>query len=450
MPVRHLGNLAAALALALLLCPARSLAEEPDTLRLASLPSEPELLKLLWSRSPELVAARGRVEAARADALRTRPLPNPGLDLFINTIPLGAPNPPDLPNPILNTPNLSVGLSELIEIGKRAPRQQAARSALEAAAFDAADLLRRRSFDLLEVTGMIAGIEERVVALESLVADAARLSAIQKQRADKGDSAALDVDRSELEEEKLRSTLGEEREKLGAALLDCSRIAGASCEPFGDVARARDFVGTFARPPTVDELQPSIEARADVKSLERQEASAKSQLELAHQRRVPDPTVHLGYVRDQFVASGNQQNSLFVGVSISLPLFERGEADAVQASALLTAAQTSRALLLSQARRDLVRLVEQARVADARRTRMRERTVPLATGVVERLSAALAAGGASLQDVLLARRTLGELLVDAADLDVTAVRLAVAVKRTATAATTLPEDLSLREEGAAP
>lgn len=66
-----------------------------------------------------------------------------------------------------------------------------------------------------------------------------------------------------------------------------------------------------------------------------------------------------------------------------------------------------------------------------RRIRLRDRTVPLAREVVERLESAVQRGGAPLPDLLLARRTLGELQLDAADLDLFTFRLSVARSRAA-------------------
>ena len=67
---------------------------------------------------------------------------------------------------------------------------------------------------------------------------------------------------------------------------------------------------------------PNLDARPDLRSLQAQEASARSSLTLAKNRWIPDPTFRVGYVLDQFVASGSQHQSLLVGVSIPLPFFD--------------------------------------------------------------------------------------------------------------------------------
>lgn len=404
---------------------ARAEAATPTTLPLASLPDEDHLAALLWERSPEFAAARARVASAGADVTRAHLLPNPEADLSWNTIPIGPTNPPGL-NRLKEVPNYVVGLSELVELGKRGPRQDAARAALSATAWDVQASLRARTYDVLERAAEVAAAEVRLAQLEALAADAAKLTELQRARQRHGDSAGLDVDRAVLEEEQLQTSLGEEHERLAEALRACAQTVGVPCTPFGDGDAASAFLSSrLSRLPAPAGTEPRPEMRA----LEAQEASARAALTLAKRRWVPDPTVRAGYVRDQFVIAGNQLNSLFVGVSLPLPFFDHGQADAHAASAAAEAARTSRELLTQQAARDAETLSAQLGAVQRRRERLRGQTLPLATDVVQRLDAAVRAGGASLQELLLARRGYGELLLSAADLDLNAFRLGVELER---------------------
>lgn len=407
-------------------------------LPLASLPDENGLAELLWTRSPEFASARARVATSQADVTRAHLLPNPQADLSWNTIPIGPTNPPGL-NRLTEVPNYSVGLSELIELGKRGPRQDAARTALASTALDVLASLRARTFDVLERAAEVATTEVRLAELQALAEDAAKLTELQRARQQHGDTAGLDVDRAVLEEEQLQTALGEERSHLSDALLACTQTVGIPCEPFGGRDAAASFLASrLGRAPSPG----NIEARPEVRSLEAQEASAQSSLKLARRRWVPDPTVHAGYVRDTFVTAGNQPHSLFVGLSIPLPLFDHGQADAHVASATAEAARRSRELLKVQASRDAHTLSEQLSAVEQRRARLRNETLPLATGVVQRLDAAVRAGGASLQDLLLARRSYGELLLHAADLDLSAFRLSLGVDRARAAGPQAPAELA--------
>src|SRR5262249_8646561 len=97
-------------------------APEPDALDLSALPTETDLVSVLWSRAPDLVAARARIGQASADVLRSQLLPNPTFDFQWGTLPIGPTNPPGLDR-LKDVPNYSFTLGELVELGKRGPRQ---------------------------------------------------------------------------------------------------------------------------------------------------------------------------------------------------------------------------------------------------------------------------------------------------------------------------------------
>lgn len=170
---------------------------------------------------------------------------------------------------------------------------------------------------------------------------------------------------------------------------------------------------------------PPLEDRPDLQSLREQERAAQAALRLAHARAIPDPTLRAGYVHDRFVISGNQRNSLFVGVSLPLPLFDRGQADVRAAEVAARGASRIRTLLLERAEHELERCGEQGHALAESRARLRSTTLPLARSVVSRLEQAVAQAGAPLQELLLVRRTLGELLIDATELDLEAFRLSL-------------------------
>jgi cobalt-zinc-cadmium efflux system outer membrane protein len=430
--------------LLLVLAPAVRAADSfpvPDadtTLDLAHLPDDSALAQLLWSRSPDLVPARAKVASARGDVVRAGLLPNPSLDASWNTIPVGPTNPPGLSAPLENIPNYALSVSTLVEIRKRGPRQQAARGALDAATLDAYELLRQRWYDLRERVAEVAAARERVAALTDLVTDAHRLTELQRARASRGDAAGLDADRAALDESKFQTNLSDERQKLAEAVADCARVAGVRCEPFDDVVQASAYLATGLVAPATGDL----DARPDLRSLAAQEKSAQASLQLAHNRRIPDPTFRLGYVRDQFIVAGNQENSLFAGVSVPLPVFDHGQADALQAAASADAANRARSLLRAQAARDVTALAAQARDAEARRRALDDSSLPLARRLVETLDRAVQQGGASLSELLLARRTLGELLVDAADVELLSFRVASELGRAGAVGPPPPADLA--------
>ena len=222
--------------------------------------------------------------------------------------------------------------------------------------------------------------------------------------------------------------------------LACGHVAGVPCTPFDDATGAEALLARGLAPPDAGDL----DARPDLRALTAQRRSAEAALQLARNRRIPDPTFRLGYLRDQFTISGNQLNSLFAGVSVPLPVFDHGQADAMEAAAAGEAAGRAHDLLRAQAEREIGALVAQAREAADRREALESSSLPLARQLVDTLQSAVQRGGASLGELLLARRTLGELLLAAADVRFLSFRLASEIGRAGALGPPAPVDLATR------
>src|SRR6185295_1745860 len=161
------------------------------------------------------------------------------------------------------------------------------------------------------------------------------------------------------------------------------------------------------------------------------EAQADAERVLAERRTIPDPVVGRGYQHDQFVAAGNQANSLNVAVTIPLPVFDRGQVDAARARRVRETAEAARRTLSAGAAdavtvggRRIALLGEQARA-------LAEEAIPRARDVAQRMEAAARRGGAALPDVLLARRALEELQLDLVAASAERLRAILEVRRAA-------------------
>ena len=386
---------------------------------------EPKALaERVWREDASLQEARAKVAQAEAERRKALLLPNPGLDLGVNTLPVGPLNPPGLKDPLLNVPNVAVGLSVLLELGKRGPRQALRQAESEAVALSALEQLRQRVLDLRERIGDVAAAQLQVETLTGLAGDAERLAALQAARADKGDASGLDADRARLERVATGNALASARGQLSAALRSCAEVVAAPCLPFRDAAQAGAWLDA---PAEFDEAL--LPARPDLRALEASSRAAEAAGRLARGGRLPDPTVRAGYVRDQFVVSGNQQNSLFVGVSVPLPVFQRGHEDLEAAAVAARAASTERTLRLDAARAKLRALGAEAAAVGERLAQLRSGAIPLAQDIVARLDEAVSRGAASLPELLVARRTLSELLLSQVELQRTAYGLDVSRAR---------------------
>lgn len=392
---------------------------------------ESRLGAVVWERSPDVIDARNEAQVAASEESRAHLLPNPQLDLAWGTIPIGPTNPRDLNDPIGNVPNYSAGLSELLEIGKRGPRQAATGAEREAAAARAVAVFADRYFALLAAIGRIAMDEERAAMLDRQVDESARLLDLERARADKGEIARMQADRTEAEHLRLVAERDGARSDLEEARAACAELVAEPCAPFGSEESARAFLRDAARADVPPTWSSDIEARRpDLAALTAAERAADERLTLAKHQAIPDVTLRLGYTYDTFVASGAQRQSLGVGVQLPLPVADHGQADAAKASATQLSARRAREAVAAAGRLALASAVQRRALAEARLTQL-DTALARADELRRTMSGAAREGGVSEVDVLLARRRYQEVLLDRTQLDYDAYAAAQAARQAA-------------------
>src|SRR5439155_10784737 len=139
---------------------------------------------------------------------------------------------------------------------------------------------------------------------------AQQLQALEKNRLDQKDLSALEFGRIELDTEELELQLGRAEAELASAVAACSATLYAPCSASGLDAAAID-----AAAPLPDALP------APDKAIEDRPARQASKLEaqalgwdatLAHNRRIPDPTLGVQYMYDRYAYGGGLPQTLAV------------------------------------------------------------------------------------------------------------------------------------------
>ena len=410
---------------------------------------ETKLATTLWEQAPEVIDARAAADTAASELRRARTLPNPQLDFTWGTIPIGATNPPDLRDPLGNVPNYAVGISELIELGKRGPRAAAAAAQAEAARAQALATLSTRFFALLGALGDLAKSQVRAGVLGGQVRAGEEVLRIERARAAKGETAAADLERSELEQMRLQVARDAARSELETARAACVAIVASPCPKFASVRRARQFLRAAPRADLPRTWSSACEQRRpDVAALDSALRAADEQATLARRHAIPDVTVRAGYTYDTFVASGNQRQSAALGIQLPLPVFDRGQAALQAAEAALARARSARRAIVATAAETLAAAARRRELAATRVDHMRQ-ALATARSVRRAMEGAAREGGASQLEVLLARRAYQELLLDRADLDADAYDAALKI-REAAALFPLPAGVTTSPEGDAP
>jgi outer membrane protein, heavy metal efflux system len=429
---RHIACLAAAAACCLLYAhPATAQSAPPVLLGPADYNDEQKLAALVWNRSLDVLEARGVADTAASEVTRARLYPNPQLDLGWSTIPIGETNPPDLHDPIGNVPNYTAGISELFEVAKRGPRQAAAVAQARAARAQALSVFSTRFFLLLGGIGHIAKAQARAALLDQQLDDSRRLLELDQARATKGEIAQVEVDRFQVEHARLRAERDAARSDVEAARAECAAIVGVPCAAFASGAAARQFLQNGAGGDLPETWSEDMERqRPEIAALDATLRAADEKATLARHAAIPDPTIRLGYQYDDFVAAGNQRQSLALGVQLPLPVANRGQADLQAALAAMQRARAARDSLVAADRVALESAVRQRQLLAARIQQLAAAR-DQAKALGESMEGAFRQGGASQVEVLLARRTYQELALDRTGLDADAYDAALKIREVA-------------------
>ena len=376
-----------------------------------------QLARWLADRDPQVAAAHARVDAAMATARQAGVHPNPQLTASLGGIVVGASNPPSPRLGLDQTTNLTAGVTELFELGKRGPRQHAARLRADEAAALATGTLGARIGEAMTTLGKLAYVTSRRAAVAANLETARALLALEQVRRDHGDLSGAEFARIELDTQALELQLGRADADVATAVALCGALLHAACSTEG-----------LAEPTALDTAAPLPDALATGGALDHalagRAAREVSRLEIAalgddatvaRRRAVPDPTVGVAYTYDNLVVAGNQQQTVMVSLSIPLPMFDRGghDAAALQATARANAADDRAAL--ETARGAVVALEAQRTQLVATLSRLEADAVPKSARIVQQTRRAFDLGQAGLADLLLAERAHRELLLEVLD-----------------------------------
>lgn len=365
------------------------------------------LMAVVRDRAASLQSDHLEVDVRRADALQSRLFENPVLDAAVGTIPVGPINPPDLPEPLRNVPNYSVGLGMHLDLARRSARMERAELAVQAADSQRSFAIRGQAISLLRAVGDLAVATLRFAADQRLTLQARQSLDLARERVKTGFGPPLDADRAEIELLRLEQQVSADQGDILSAQAACAELVGMRCGAFPSEAGARQLLSrwiVFAEQPPLQ-----TEERADLKALVIQQSVASAEERLAQAVRIPDPTVRVGYTYDSFVASGNQQHSMNVSVTLPLAFVDRGQAaiQAAQARRLRYREQHRLMLAALGARAESLR---SALVSQRQRLRMlQEQVLPRAQSILRDVRRAFEARAVPLTDLNQAQRALDEL-----------------------------------------
>jgi len=372
--------------------------------------SSPHLVAWLRTRSAGVRAATEKTRQAEAEARQAGVLPNPTLGLTLGGVPVGETNPPGLG--FSDTANFTVGLTEVVELGKRGPRQRGANLRARAAAEDGVGTLAERLGDARLALGKAVYVRAKLAALEENLRAARDLATLEQARRKAGDISESEYQRVVLDAENVELDLAHGRADLADAMADCRAALTARCDVDGVAADALDKAAEI--PGAVD--ASTVAARPDLRSLDLQRQGALEDATLARHRVIPDPELGVSYTADGFTVSGNDPRTLTFNVGIPLAIFDTGSHDAAKAEAHARELEATASATLTEARAGVDGLLEKKKYLEEAVQLVTSDAIPRSQDVLEATRKAYETGHVSLSDLILVQRNHRELIGKALDL----------------------------------
>ena len=398
------------------------------TTRAQPAPPVPELLARpaqlatwLRERDPLIEAQRARVEAALAAARQTRVLPNPQLNLGVSDFVIGKTNAGSgeagSEHPSLSlgkTLIYTAGVEQLVELGKRAPRRNAADLRGRAAAETATGTLGDRLGDATQMLGKLAYVAARRSVVANNLSAAEQLLKLEQHRLDHGDLSPLELARIELDTKAIALQLARADADVAVATSTCSATLQAACSATG--LEDPNLLDAGAPLPAVLPIADAAIAGRPARVASQLEVAALGwDAQLAHNRRIPDPTIGVGYTLDNLTISGDQHQSLMFTIGIPLPMFDRGSHDEAAARATARAVAAEDQAAVRDAHGQVDALLAQRAMLEAQLATLEAETVPKSTQIIAQTRRAFDLGQAPIADLLLVERAHRDLLLELLD-----------------------------------
>jgi cobalt-zinc-cadmium efflux system outer membrane protein len=379
---------------------------------------------LALARNDDYKVAEAQVGAALAQLRVAREFPNPTLGLSTAKISTdGVTEATPLGNGLLaRSYDSIVSLSQLFTVGKRGLQRDAATAGVHAAEFQRDDA--RRLLLLAVTQAYAAGLAARqqAAALQDSAAKLRHEADIAAHRLKAGDLSASDEAQLEIAAD--QDELGADAEAAAArtAVVTLEILLGEPA-PRGTTLLADSLDGWMAA------LDPALEgtdfgSRPDIAAAEAAARQADVNVTLQRRSRVPDVTASVQYERNPPA----QPDTVGVGVSLPLPVWDHFDGEVDGARSARDAAQAQLEKVRIQATADVTAARVAFHEAYQRARRYQSSLVPRSAQVAQSVAYAFGKGGASLVDLLEAERNDNVIRLGAAQAEADAASAAVALR----------------------
>jgi cobalt-zinc-cadmium efflux system outer membrane protein len=349
-----------------------------------------QALEMAERLQPELAEARAMVEAAEGRAKQAGLFPNPEVIAGANQLPLrsGA----------ANEKEYVAGMGQTLPLGGRLGKARQAELLDREVRARGLEVKRRDIRKRVHSAFATALYQEKAwQAQQQIFQNAGRAVATATARLQAGDAVREELARVEMEAarskvelqraESLRQqSLVALASAIGDATLSVKTLAGSLDATF-EIPTLENLVGNLAAQPELAMADADIRARA-------------ARVDLAKAERIPDVRVELLYHR----LEASRENTLDVGLSIPLPIFDRKQGRLREARAEVAAAEARSRMTQNELAARLQESYLQLTSALASSRMLKTDVLAKADTVLKTAEARYAAGDASLTEILPVRR----------------------------------------------
>jgi outer membrane protein, heavy metal efflux system len=312
------------------------------------------LLSQAVQQNRDLLAARQNVAIIRGRLIQAGLRPNPTIDTEYST---------DKVSSREGEYGLSLSYIQPIELGgKRAKRRQVAELELQQSEKELAFQERQLAAEIQSQYAEALAAAEVLRATEQLVGLNEQTLRVTQVRLTEGDVAKLDVNLIRVEVNRLRAQQAVAENRVRAALLQIRTLAGLGID------ESLKLSGGLASPPPLDGLTleglqtASLQSRADLQAARIAEEAADARTSLAEAQAVPDISVFGRYTQDKSIFNNvpligrlsEADRKAAVGVSVTLPIFNRNQGGIAEAAAARVQTRHRREFLEQVVKRDVV------------------------------------------------------------------------------------------------
>lgn len=360
-----------------------------------------DYLHRVLEANPDLKAAHATLDIARAQINVAKVFPDPDLSLGVSQYDVTRRGNPTI---------LAAQLSVPIELGgKRRSRIAVAKSGLDAATSDYADVVR--ILRALASNAFIDALHARTIVAQkqNALGHLQRLVEVNQRRLAAGDIAEVELVQSRVEMQRFRAEVFDAEGELRAAEVAMAQLLGQE-----QTSRVQAEGELRTPPPTLDQagLAAGIDKRSDVRASAVRLDGAQRQIDLEHAKRVVDVTVGAGWLHNSAVAGDPSLPSAdMVTASLSVPLpfsrVYRGELEAAESAQRQAQSQLQAVRIRAQA--ELQTALAHFEAAARRVALYDGGTLTDANAVLEKTLYSYQRGEATLVEVLVAQRTASEI-----------------------------------------